>query len=131
MVIAESISSHTTVLPRRFSIISLYFLSVVTRSEAILTKPKQSSKSFSSRLRGLIAVSGKNVARPPRVSLRYAIARFASFSLSTITFCNAIPRAVSTATEYLSLTLISCESGPWIPFNAPRLLSFITLRTEP
>ena len=131
MAIAESISSQTATLPSKFSIMLWYFLSTETRSDAILTKPYWSWSPFSSRVRVLIDSMGKNVALPPWDALRYSIACLASLGVSTTTFWRAVPRAVSTATEYLSLTVISCERAPWIPRRAPLFCSCITALTEP
>ena len=128
---AESISSQTAVLPSRFSMMFWYLPSTETSSEAVLTKPYWLSSPFSSKFLALIASIGKNVALPPWELLRYSMALFASFCVSTTMFWSAAPRAVSIATEYLSLTVISCESAPWIPLGAPLFCSFITAFTAP
>ena len=82
---ALSISSTTTVLASCAFIISEYFLSADTRLLAMSTKPKQSSSPSSSRVRAFMTLTGRKVALPPFVSLRYLIAFFASASLSTTT----------------------------------------------
>ena len=68
--IAESISSTITTLPKRFEIIFLYSFLQSTSSLAIATKPKLSSRSFSSRFLGFIAEIGRKVALPTRLFLR-------------------------------------------------------------
>ncbi len=107
MPIAQSISSTTITLPRRFETTFLYCSSHSTRFDAISINPKLSSRFFSSIYLGLIAESGRKVALPWLFCLRKLIARFASLSLLVTIFCIAAPRATSTAVEYSLSTLIS------------------------
>ena len=134
IAMALSMLSVTTTLPSSERNMPSYFLSYLISSDAIPIYPADDDISAAlSSVLPFTDVTGRKVARPPPVFLRYAIAAFASCSDSTIMFCSAPPRAVSIASTYLFSTSTRPDIVPYIesPFSSFAVRTAFTLRAYP
>ena len=128
ILIASVIASAMTVLPRRFSKMSLYFASYCASSEAIPTKPGSFTGASRITLPRIVS-TGRNVARPESYFLSSSIARRPSFCVSTTMFCPAAPSAVSIARANSSSARMRFATGACTPLRFPRPASRMTVLT--
>ena len=116
---AVSIFSEMTVRASRLHTIFLYFSLNLTRASAVPKQPFCRSRPVSRRLFARMVSSGRKVARPPSVRLRYEMHCLPTLVLSTTMEDADAPSAVSIAVTNRFSVVMSAETGPCTPFIAP------------